>query len=250
MGNESKINNEFYEDLKERWIEACDHPIALLRAENALRNPWIASHIPENASVLDIGCGAGLLTNELAKTKSCTIVGIDQSPGALEIARQNDTTQSVLYKQASAEALPFAPATFDVVCAMDLLEHVEKPSMVIMEASRVLKPGGKFFFHTFNRNLLSRLIIVKAVEKFIANTPKNLHLASMFIKPKELEAMLHQHRLVVKEWKGIRPAVFQKSWGQILKNGLVPQDFRFCFVKSLVTGYCGFAELDGGDLYP
>jgi len=237
-----QINNEFYDDLHDRWISASDHPIALLRAENDLRNPWITSHIEEGASVLDIGCGAGLFTNDLAIQKACHITGIDQSLGALQAAEEFDKTKKVVYKQANAEALPFEHGSFDIVCAMDLLEHVENPAKVIAEASRVLKPGGKFFFHTFNRNLLSNLIIIKAVEKFIANTPKNLHLHSMFIKPKELDATLRSHSLLAKEWKGIRPVIFQKAWGEVLRSGNVPSDFRFCFVSSLATGYCGFAE--------
>jgi 2-polyprenyl-6-hydroxyphenyl methylase/3-demethylubiquinone-9 3-methyltransferase len=242
-----KINNEFYDDLNERWLSASDHPIALLRAENMLRNPWIISHIQTGAAILDIGCGAGLFTNEVAKKKPCKIFGVDQSIGALEIAKAFDETKSVVYQQANAEKLPFDDASFDIICAMDLLEHVENPKMVIAEASRVLKPGGKFFFHTFNRNFLSYLIIVKAVEKFIANTPKNLHLHSMFIKPKELNQMLCSYALVAKEWKGIRPVIFQKAWRKVLSGGIVPADFRFCFISSLSTGYCGFAEKISSD---
>jgi 2-polyprenyl-6-hydroxyphenyl methylase/3-demethylubiquinone-9 3-methyltransferase len=237
-----QINNDFYEDLHEGWIYASDHPIALLRAENALRNPWISSHVKEGAQVLDIGCGAGLFTNYLARQKPCHIIGIDQALGALQTAKKFDETKTVKYVHTSAEALPFDNESFDVVCAMDLLEHVQDPSLVIAEASRVLKPEGKFFFHTFNRNLLSYLIIVKAVEKFIANTPKNLHLHSMFMKPKELKAILHANSLTPVEWKGIRPALFQKAWGEVLRKRTVPEGFRFCFVPSLSTGYCGFAK--------
>ena len=125
MLKKQQINNEFYDDLQDRWISASDHPIALLRAENALRNPWISSHIAEGACVLDVGCGAGLFTNDLAKQKFCSITGIDQSSGALQVAQDSDITKKVIYKQASAEALPFEDEVFDIVCAMDLLEHVE-----------------------------------------------------------------------------------------------------------------------------
>ena len=159
---EERINNDFYEELGDGWYTATDHPIALLRAENKVRVPWILSEIGPRKTVLDIGCGAGILTNALAE-KGHTVHGIDLSERSLQVAKTRDATQSVVYKQASGYSLPYPAQTFDVVCAMDLLEHVEEPQKIIAEASRVLKPNGLFFFHTFNRNLLSYLLIIKAV---------------------------------------------------------------------------------------
>ncbi len=237
----SGINNTFYDTLGEQWETASDHPIALLRSENALRNPWIASLIEKDDAVLDIGCGAGLLTNDLAIRGVHQVVGIDASGGALKTASLLDTTKSVLYKEAKAEDLPFENNTFDVVCAMDLLEHVEDPKLVIAEAARVLKPQGKFFFHTFNRNLLSYLLVIKGVERFVANTPKNIHVYPLFIKPRELDAMMQAQGLFAKEWKGIRPVIRQTAWWQLIRKGSIRHDFRFRFVKSLATGYCGYA---------
>ncbi|MBS3904323.1 MAG: bifunctional 2-polyprenyl-6-hydroxyphenol methylase/3-demethylubiquinol 3-O-methyltransferase UbiG [Simkania sp.] len=237
----STINNAFYDELGSRWGTDCDHPIALLRAENALRNPWIASLISKDSSVLDIGCGAGLLTNDLAKRHIRRVVGIDLSLGALKEAKEHDQTAQVLYKQANANALPFDNEEFDVVCAMDVLEHVEDPEMVIKEASRVLKPGGLFFFHTFNRNWLSYFTVIKGLEWFVANTPKNLHVYPLFIKPRELKAMLSTHGLQDSFWQGIRPVIRQKAWKAFFSKGRITPDFRFRFVNSLSTGYCGYA---------
>src|SRR3990167_3717062 len=72
------INNDFYEDLEERWYTASDHPIALLRAENAVRVPWIIELIGKRKKVLDVGCGAGILTNALSKAGH-EVDGIDLS---------------------------------------------------------------------------------------------------------------------------------------------------------------------------
>ncbi len=237
------INNAFYDDLGKRWETACDHPIALLRSENALRNPWIASLIDKDASVLDIGCGAGLLTNDLSRRGFLKVAGVDLSEGALNQAKETDQTGKVIYKKGRAEELPFQDKEFNVVCAMDLLEHVERPDLVIAEAARVLKPGGLFFFHTFNRNLLSYLTIIKGVEWFVANTPKNLHVYPLFIKPQEMQKMLEGCGLRVKEWKGIRPAIAQKAWLPFLFQRKITPEFRFEFIKSLSTGYCGYAML-------
>jgi len=236
-----QVNNIFYDALDEKWECGNDHPIALLRAENAVRNPWIAHLLDKEGAFLDIGCGGGLLTNDLAAQGFHHVIGIDLAKGALERAALSDKTGRVTYLHSSAEALPFQENTFDAVAAMDLLEHVENPEQVIAEAARVLKPGGNFFFHTFNRNWLSYLLVIKGVEWCIDNTPENLHVYSCFIKPRELDKMLKTHGLISKEWNGLRPVIRQTAWWELLRYGRVSNAFRFRFTKTLATGYCGYA---------
>ncbi len=238
------INNAFYEELNEDWYTAYDHPIALLRAENAVRNPWILEEIGKrcglNARVLDIGCGGGLLTNTLAK-EGHVVTGIDLSETSLEIAKAHDQLNQVTYLKADAYHLPFKEESFDAVCAMDVLEHVEHPERVIAEASRVLKPNGIFFFHTFNRNLLSYLFIIKGVEWCVKNTPKNMHVYSLFIKPKQLRLFCESSDFHVEKFVGLRPCL-TRSFFQMVLQRRVPPNFSFCFSKSLSTGYCGIAR--------
>jgi len=157
------INNSFYDTLGEDWNEAYAHPVALLRAENRLRNPWIASQLLPASKVLDMGCGAGFLTNYLARLGH-EVSGVDLSEQSLKVAQEKDFTRLVKYQVGDVAKLAFPDESFDVVTAMDLLEHVESPFKVISEASRLLKPGGLFFFHTFNRNFWSWLIVIKGVE--------------------------------------------------------------------------------------
>lgn len=239
------INNAFYDDLEEMWSQSSDHPVALLRAENALRNPWIQSILTKKFSypcrVLDVGCGGGFLTNYLAQ-KGHLVSGIDLSTKSLEIAEKDDKTGSVEYKRASAYELPFSEGIFDAVCAMDLLEHVEDPIVVVKEASRVLKKGGLFFFHTFNRNLLSYFMIIKGVDWCFANAPKNMHVYPLFIKPEELSEACKNHGLDVEELKGVRPDFSQKAFWKMVFTKKVEEDFRFVFTDSLKTGYSGFAR--------
>lgn len=235
------INNQFYEELKEGWYCASDHPIALLRAENKIRVPWILDNIPPSSHVLDIGCGAGFLTNACAK-KGHTVTGIDLSPSSLHMARQYDETQSVHYVEGNGYSLPFANESFDVVCAMDLLEHVEEPYLVIAEASRVLKTEGLFFFHTFNRNWLSYLLVIKGVDWFVKNAPKNMHVYSLFIKPDELKEVCSHYELQIKELRGFEPIFFSSPFWKMIRTRNVPEDFTFRFSKNLQTGYCGYAQ--------
>lgn len=243
--DQTMINNDFYEDLKEEWYTSSDHPIALLRAENATRAPWvdqqIKQHVAQSAKVLDVGCGAGFLSNHLA-SQGHHVTGIDLSKSSLEVARRHDPTKTVNYLFADAYQLPFLDDSFDVVCAMDILEHVNQPNQLIAEASRVLRPGGLFFFHTFNRTWLSRLIVIKGVDWFVRNAPKNMHVYDLFITPDELKNMCKQANLDVVVIKGLVPNMWTGAFWKLPFTRTVDKNFRFSFVDSLSTGYCGFSS--------
>ncbi len=237
------VNNAFYDDLGSQWYEADDHPIALLRAENRARAPWVAtqlaSHFAGPCSVLDIGCGAGFLSNSLAR-QGHQLTGIDLSSSSLKVAQTYDITRKTHYQQADACSLPFEQDQFDAVCAMDLLEHVEEPARVIAEASRVLKPGGLFFFHTFNRTWLSWLFAIKGIEWFVPNAPRHIHLYRLFIKPSELTTYLHQSDLELSVIHGLMPRIDKSFLKTLLRRGIPPQ-FSFKTIPSLSCGYFGFA---------
>lgn len=240
-----QVNNSFYDELHEMWNGVSNHPIALLCAENTVRTPWITGKIdqfyPKSCTILDIGCGGGLLTNPLAQ-KGHHVTGVDLSVSSLDFARKSDTTGKVLYLQADAHNLPMQDETFDVVCAMDLLEHVDNPGLVIAQASRLLKPSGLFFFHTFNRTLLSYILVIKGVEWFVKNTPKDMHLYSHFIKPSELKTFCDKAHLEVLSLQGLVPDAKKWSFWKTALSRQISPDFSFCFSSSLRTGYIGYAK--------
>ena len=240
-----RVDNAWYADLGSRWYDAQDTPIALLRAEARHRNPWIADAIAGHfgvarCRVLDVGCGAGLLANALA-ARGHDVCGVDGTPENLAIARTRDTTRSVAYLVGDAYRLPYADGTFEVACALDLLEHVEDPERVVAEIARVLAPNGLFFFHTFNRTWLADLIVIKGVAWFVSNTPANLHVKRLFIKPRELEQMCDAHGLQFVDVRGSRPRFSWPLWRMLL-TGNVGDDFAFAFTRSLRIGYTGYAR--------
>jgi 2-polyprenyl-6-hydroxyphenyl methylase/3-demethylubiquinone-9 3-methyltransferase len=245
-----QVNNDLYETLGERWYAADDDPVALLRAESRLRNPWVTARLRERcggrARVLDVGCGAGFLSNHLAH-EGFAVSGLDASPDSLAVATRHDETRSVQYRKGDALALPYANASFDAVCAMDFLEHVEDPAAVVQECSRVLRPGGIFFFHTFNRNLLAWLVVIKGVEWFVKNTPRDMHILRLFIRPNELTTICRERGLDVQELRGSQPVIIAASFWRMLATGVVPPDFRFEFSRSTLLAYTGFAERRGED---
>ncbi|MEO6600639.1 MAG: bifunctional 2-polyprenyl-6-hydroxyphenol methylase/3-demethylubiquinol 3-O-methyltransferase UbiG [Polyangiaceae bacterium] len=239
------VNNQVYHSLGERWYEATDDPIALLRAESRLRNPWIIEALGRTfdgrrCRVLDVGCGGGFLSNSLGAAGH-DVQGLDASEDALRVAALHDSTHSVRYRQGNALQLPYDSASFDAVCAMDFLEHVEDPRQVIAEAARVLKPSGSFFFHTFNRNFMSWLIVIKGVEWFVRNTPKDLHVLRLFLKPEEVRDACAEHGLGGIELRGVRPKFGLAFW-RLLATGRVRNDFAFTFTRSTRLGYSGVAR--------
>jgi 2-polyprenyl-6-hydroxyphenyl methylase / 3-demethylubiquinone-9 3-methyltransferase len=243
MEKKRTVNNAFYETLHELWLEGNAHPVALLRAENRLRNPWILNILEKRferkCKVLDIGCGGGHLTNTLAK-QGHDVYGIDLSASSLEIAKKGSSL--VHYELGRAESLSFPDRSFDVVCAMDLLEHIEEPEKVIAEAARVLEHNGLFFFHTFNRTFLSWLLAVQGVKWCIQNTPPSLHLYRLFIKPAEMRTFCSRHGLEIEAIIGVIPDSKSAAFWKMLFTRKVSDDFRFVFTPSLRTGYSGYAR--------
>jgi 2-polyprenyl-6-hydroxyphenyl methylase / 3-demethylubiquinone-9 3-methyltransferase len=239
------VDNDIYHQYGERWYTATNDPIAFLRSEARARNPWIISEInkrcvPANIQILDIGCGAGFLANDLA-LHGFNVAGLDASEPTLEVARRHDSTGTVDYRLGDAYRMEFANGSFDVVCAMDFLEHVEKPALIVSEVSRVLKPGGLFFFYTFSRNFLSWLIIIKGVELFVSNTPRDLHHLRYFIKPDELKLMCRESGLEMAVLRGMAPKVLHASFWKMLATGNVDDQFEFVFTPHTLMAYIGFA---------
>ncbi len=243
--DDAAINNRWYADLGARWYEAEDTPIALLRAEARHRNPWIAEELVRTfgsrpVRVLDLGCGAGFLANDLAR-RGHHVIGIDTTLENLEVARARGNAS---YLRADARRLPVADGSVDVVCMMDLLEHVEDPAAVIAEAARVLAPGGLVFFHTFNRTWQSNLVVIKGVEWFVRNTPTDLHVLHLFLTPDEVRAMCARHGLEVTALVGSRPRFRWPLWRMVL-TGRVGDDFAFTWTPSTKLGYTGCARRVG-----
>jgi 2-polyprenyl-6-hydroxyphenyl methylase/3-demethylubiquinone-9 3-methyltransferase len=241
----SPVNNGIYSELGARWYDAEDDPVALLRAEARLRNPWVAGKIAQelpgkSCAVLDMGCGGGFLSNHLA-TLGHRVIGLDEAKDSLEVAARHDATGTVRYDHGDATNLPYEAGAFDVVCAMDFLEHVENPERVVAEASRVLSPSGLFFFHTFNRNWLSWLVVIKGVEWFVKNTPEHMHVLHLFLKPAEIDTMCRRYGMATATVLGTRPRVGTAFW-TMLRTGSVPAEFEFTFTPSTRLGFTGYAR--------
>jgi 2-polyprenyl-6-hydroxyphenyl methylase / 3-demethylubiquinone-9 3-methyltransferase len=140
--------------------------------------------------VLDVGCGGGILTESMARA-GAKVTGIDLSEKALSVARlhQIESGVDVDYRLLAAEALAAeAPAGFDVVTCMELLEHVPDPASTVMACSQLTKPGGLAVFSTINRNPKAYLFAVIGGEYVLRLLPRGTHDYARFLKPSELAA--------------------------------------------------------------
>ena len=210
------INNDIYNKEGDKWWQS-DFSLNLIRT---LYNPFRVEYAktvfenlkinPVQLTALEVGCGGGLLSEEIAKMGFIT-TGIDPSEQSLNsaIKHAKDNNLIINYKKGAGENLPFQNNSFDVIFCCDVLEHVHDLPKVISEISRVLKNGGIFIYDTFNRTCFSRISAIKILQvwKRWAIMPPDLHVWGMFIKPKEIKSLLLENQLDWKEHRGIQPNI-------------------------------------------
>jgi 2-polyprenyl-6-hydroxyphenyl methylase/3-demethylubiquinone-9 3-methyltransferase len=153
---------------------------------------------PHGARAIDIGCGGGLLSEELAII-GFAVTGVDPSLNSIDIARAHAaaTGLSIDYQTGYGNDLKFENESFDAAFCCDMLEHVADWDAVIGESARVLRHGGVLFFDTINRTLASKLRSIKIAQewKWTRFAPPDTHVWEMFITPDELKASLKRHGL-------------------------------------------------------
>jgi len=186
--NPTTLNAEFSE-LAHRWWDL-DSEFRPLHQINPLRLDWIQSFTSlQDVTALDVGCGGGILADSMAR-KGASVTGIDLSAKALRVAQLHALevqTPHVSYREVSAEALASeAPAAYDVVTCMEMLEHVPDPASIVQACSTLVKPGGWVFFSTLNRNSMAFLQAIVGAEYLLGLLPRGTHEYAKMIRPSEL----------------------------------------------------------------
>ncbi len=194
-----------FSDIAHRWWDP-DAEFRPLHEINPLRLEWINAAIPlAGKNVLDIGCGGGILTESMAK-KGANVTGIDLSEKALKVADLHSLESGiqVRYEKISAEEFAAREARqFDVVTCMEMLEHVPDPASIVRACASLVKPGGKVFFSTLNRNPKAYLFAVLGAEYVLRMLPKGTHDYAKFITPAELAQFARNADLTVNGLKGM-----------------------------------------------
>jgi 2-polyprenyl-6-hydroxyphenyl methylase / 3-demethylubiquinone-9 3-methyltransferase len=163
--------------------------------------------------ILDIGCGGGILSEPLARL-GANVVGADPSARNIEAARshaaQGDVT--VEYCATTAEALADAGERFDVVLAMEVVEHVADLKLFVARCAEMVKPGGLMIAATINRTLKSFALAIVGAEYILRWLPRGTHRWDKFVTPDELAAALEKNGLEVTDERGVIYNILTDAW--------------------------------------
>ena len=203
--NADPLELQKFSELAHRWWDPTSE-FRPLHEINPLRLEWINALAPlAGKRVLDVGCGGGILAEAIAK-KGANVKGIDLSEKALKVAELHslESEVQVSYELIAAEALAIREAgQYDVVTCMEMLEHVPDPSAIVQACATLVKPGGRVFFSTLNRNPKSYLFAIIGAEYMLRLLPRGTHDYAKFIKPAELSQFARNANLEVQALKGM-----------------------------------------------
>ena len=195
---------EKFNDQADQWwdLNGC---MKSLHDINPLRLAYILHQTElSGKKVLDAGCGGGILTEAVARQGAYT-VGVDASERLIRTARTHAAESGLDIRYLTGEieeAKEFTDEKFDVILAMELIEHVPDYPSVIRECAGLLKPDGIMIFATINRNFLSFLLAVVCAEYILGLLPRGTHEYRSLIKPSELEHACRRAGLRKKDTTG------------------------------------------------
>jgi 2-polyprenyl-6-hydroxyphenyl methylase / 3-demethylubiquinone-9 3-methyltransferase len=163
--------------------------------------------------ILDIGCGGGLLCEPLARL-GASMVGADPSPSNIEAAALHAARGDLVvdYRMTTAEALAEAGERFDIVLAMEVVEHVADVPLFMRCCADMIRPGGLIIAATLNRTVKSFALAIIGAEYVLGWLPRGTHRWDKFLRPDELEAMVTQTGLQVRDETGVVYNPLTDAW--------------------------------------
>ena len=203
--NVDPLELDKFSQVAHRWWDT-ESEFKPLHEINPLRLSFIQKHCElQGAKVLDVGCGGGILSEGLAKA-GAEVTGNDLAKKSIKVAKLHALDQGLTidYQVVAVETLAEqAPASFDVVTCLEMLEHVPHPESVVRACANLVKPGGMVFFSTLNRNAKAYLLAVVGAEYVLRMLPRGTHEYARFIKPSELSRMARTAGLDLQEMTGL-----------------------------------------------
>lgn len=199
--------------MADRWWDP-DGEMRPLHDINPVRLAYINEHAPlAGLKVLDVGCGAGLLSEAMAEA-GAEVTGIDLAGELIEAARVHagETGVAVDYRITSTRDFAADHAgAFDVVTCLEMLEHVPEPDAIIDDCAHLVRPGGQVFFSTINRSPKAWLFAIAGAEYVLGLLPQGTHSYEQLLRPSELAAWSRRSGLDVREIPGLHYNPFLRT---------------------------------------
>ncbi len=167
-------------------------------------------------SLLDVGCGGGILSEPLARQGS-QVTGLDGSVENIYAAQAHAQAQelSISYLPETAEDHAAQGHQYDIVCALELIEHVADPRLLVQSVFQLLKPGGLCILSTLNRTISSFVLGIGMAEYVLRWVPRGTHSWKKFVKPSELAHLIHEQKGVVLQVQGVGFNPFQGGFSLV-----------------------------------
>ena len=206
--NRQEIAN--FNALAAEWWDE-NGPMKPLHRLNPARMQYIKAQVTQHFStdinqlkILDVGCGGGIVCEPLARL-GADITGIDAAQDSIAIAKNHAETRGlkINYQNVSVEALAAEEEKYDVVLALEIIEHVDNLPLFLESCRKCLKPGGLMILSTLNRNPKSFLLGIVAAEYLLRWVPKGTHEWRKFVKPSELANMAEPLGLIPSDITGL-----------------------------------------------
>lgn len=232
MAQTKRNDLEMYETFATDWWNRDSGRFRSLQGISEFRLQALTEWIPgiERKTVVDLGCGGGLLCAPLSH-RGCRVIGVDRSPASLRVAEEH-SAPSARYIEADIRHVPLPDECADVVILADVLDHLPDYDIALREAVRLLRPHGLVYVNTINRNFLSWLLAIVVGEN-VGLIPKGTHDFALFIRPAELVDAARKAGLTVKGFQGERPDLARtiRHWA-----------IHFAPTRSLSVAYSAFLE--------
>jgi 2-polyprenyl-6-hydroxyphenyl methylase/3-demethylubiquinone-9 3-methyltransferase len=207
---------ERFADLAAHWWDEAG-PLAPLHKLNPVRLGYVRDRMCQHLgraplreqplaglAALDVGCGGGLLCEPLARL-GAAVTGIDPAPASIEAAVRHATAAGLAidYRVAGAQQLLAEGRRFDLVCAMEVVEHVADQEAFLHACAALVRPGGGLVLATLNRTFRAFALGIVAAEYVLGWLPRGTHRWSRFVRPSEAARPLRRAGLRIEDLSGV-----------------------------------------------